>query len=80
MDKLETHGKLKWKKQVSGMWKKGLAAWEEYRNIVRAWQGTTWKAKALLELNLIKEVNNKKRFFKCIKQKEHQGECEPTAE
>lgn len=36
MDKLRTHGKLKWKKSVSGMWRKGLATWEEYSCLSQA--------------------------------------------
>ncbi|GAB0206434.1 mitochondrial enolase superfamily member 1 [Grus japonensis] len=52
------------------MWKKGLATWEEYRNVVRVCRDTTRKAKAQLELNLAKDVkDNKKGFFKYISSK-----------
>ena len=45
----ELLGKLKWKKEVHSMWKKGLATWEEYRNVVRVCRDATRKAKAHLE-------------------------------
>lgn len=41
--------KLKWKKEVYGMWKKGLATWEEYKNTVRVCRDAPRKAKAHLE-------------------------------
>ncbi|GAB0180066.1 mitochondrial enolase superfamily member 1 [Grus japonensis] len=62
--------KLKGKKEVYRMWKKGLAAWEEYRNVVRVCRDATRKAKAHLELNLARDVkDNKKGFFKYISSK-----------
>ncbi|GAB0209615.1 hypothetical protein GRJ2_003427200 [Grus japonensis] len=62
--------KLKGKKEAYRMWKKGLATWEEYRNIVRVCRGTTRKAKAHLELNLARDVkDNKEGFFKYISSK-----------
>ncbi|GAB0207763.1 hypothetical protein GRJ2_003242000 [Grus japonensis] len=62
--------KLKGKKEVYRMWKKGLATWEEYRDVVRECRGATRKAKAHLELNLAGEVkDNKKGFFKYISSK-----------
>ncbi|GAB0208607.1 mitochondrial enolase superfamily member 1 [Grus japonensis] len=62
--------KLKGKKEVYRMWKKGLATWEEYRNVVRICRDATGKAKAHLELNLAGEVkDNKKGFFKYISSK-----------
>ena len=61
--------KLKGNKKVYEMWKKGLTTWEEYRNVVRACRDKTRKAKALLELNLAKEVkDNKKGLFKICQQ------------
>ena len=60
----ELMDKLKGKKKVHEMWKKDLSTWEEYRNVVRACRDAMRKAKALLELNLAKEVyDNKKEFF-----------------
>ncbi|GAB0179374.1 mitochondrial enolase superfamily member 1 [Grus japonensis] len=62
--------KLKGKKEVHRMWKKGLATWEEYRNVVRVCRDATRKAKAYLELNLARDVkDNKKGFFKYISSK-----------
>ncbi|GAB0188533.1 mitochondrial enolase superfamily member 1 [Grus japonensis] len=62
--------KLKGKKKVYRMWKKGLDTWEEYRNVVRVCRDATRKAKAHLELNLARDVKeNKKGFFKYISSK-----------
>ncbi|GAB0204864.1 mitochondrial enolase superfamily member 1 [Grus japonensis] len=62
--------KLKGKKEVYRMWKKGLATWEEYRDVVRECRDATRKAKAHLELNLARDVkDNKKGFFKSISSK-----------
>ncbi|PKU30268.1 glycerol kinase [Limosa lapponica baueri] len=62
--------KLRWKKKVYRMWKKGLATWEKYRNAVRVCKDAMRKAKAHLELNLTWDVkDNKKGFFKYISRK-----------
>ncbi|GAB0205688.1 mitochondrial enolase superfamily member 1 [Grus japonensis] len=62
--------KLKGKKEVYQMWKKGEATWEEYRNVVRVCRDATRKAKAHLELKLARDVkDNKKGFFKYISSK-----------
>ncbi|GAB0202578.1 mitochondrial enolase superfamily member 1 [Grus japonensis] len=62
--------KLEGKKEVYSMWKKGLATWEEYRNVVRVCRDATRKAKTHLELNLARDVkDNKKGFFKYISSK-----------
>ncbi|GAB0183494.1 hypothetical protein GRJ2_000814700 [Grus japonensis] len=62
--------KLKGKKEVSSMWKKGLATWEEYRNVVRVCRNAARQAKAHLELNLARDVKDKKKgFFKYISSK-----------
>ncbi|GAB0186866.1 mitochondrial enolase superfamily member 1 [Grus japonensis] len=53
---------LKGKKEVYRMWKKGLATWEEYRNIVRVCRDATRKAKAPLELKLARDVKDKEDF------------------
>lgn len=42
----------KWKKKFCRVWKRGLATWEEYRNIIRAYRNATRKPKAHLELIL----------------------------
>jgi len=52
------------------MWKEGQAAWEEYKNVVRACGDAMRKAKAHLELNLARDVkDNKKGFSKYISSK-----------
>ncbi|GAB0208357.1 mitochondrial enolase superfamily member 1 [Grus japonensis] len=62
--------KLKGKKEIYRMWKKGLATWDEYRNVVRECMDATRKTKAHLELNLAGDVkDNKKGFFKYISSK-----------
>ncbi|GAB0203414.1 mitochondrial enolase superfamily member 1 [Grus japonensis] len=62
--------KLKGKKEVYRMWKKGMATWEEYRNVVRECRDATRKAKAPLELKLARDVKDKKKgFFKYISSK-----------
>ena len=66
--------KFKQKKEVHSMWKKGLATWEGYRNVVRVCRGATRKAKAHLELNLaVHGKDNKKGFFKFISSKRKTG-------
>ena len=54
------YGKIQME-EVYGMGKRGLAAWEEYRNIVRACRDATRKAKTHLELNLLTEEKDKKK-------------------
>ncbi|GAB0182821.1 mitochondrial enolase superfamily member 1 [Grus japonensis] len=53
--------------EVYQMWKKGLATWEEYRDVVRECRDATRKVEAHLELKLARDVkDNKKSFFKYI--------------
>ncbi|GAB0204618.1 mitochondrial enolase superfamily member 1 [Grus japonensis] len=62
--------KLKRKKEVYRIWRKGAATWEEYRDVIRVCRHETRKAKAHLELNLARDVkDNKKGFFKYISSK-----------
>ncbi|GAB0197889.1 mitochondrial enolase superfamily member 1 [Grus japonensis] len=62
--------KLKGKKEVYRLWKKGLDTWEEYRDVVRECRDATRKAKAYLEIKLVRDVkDNKKGFFKYISSK-----------
>ena len=71
----ELMDKLKGKKKVHEMWKKGLTTWEEYRNVVRAFGDVARKAKAHLELNLAKVIeDNKKGFLKYISSKKKSRE------
>jgi len=66
----ELLAELRQKRKVHGMWKKGQATWEEYRNVVRACRDVKRKAKAHLELKLAGDVkNNKKGFFNYISSK-----------
>ncbi|GAB0184184.1 hypothetical protein GRJ2_000884000 [Grus japonensis] len=61
---------LEGKKEFDSMWKKGMATWEEYRNVVRVCSDATRKAKAQLELKVAGEVkDNEKGFFKYISSK-----------
>lgn len=48
------------------MWKKGQAAWEEYRNLIRVCKDAKRKAKVYLELNLARVVKDIKKGFKSI--------------
>lgn len=70
----ELLAKLRQKKEVYSMWKKGQAA-QEYSSTVRVHRDVTRKAKAHLELDLARDVkDNKKGFFKCINRKRKTGE------
>ncbi|GAB0176076.1 hypothetical protein GRJ2_000072800 [Grus japonensis] len=62
--------KLKQKKEAYRGWKQGQVAWEEYRETVRAARDQVRKAKALIELNLARDVkDNKKSFYKYVSDK-----------
>ncbi|KFO13303.1 hypothetical protein N312_00590, partial [Balearica regulorum gibbericeps] len=66
MDK-ELLDKLKHKKEAYRGWKQGQAAWEEYREIVRAARGQVRNAKALMEFSLAGDVkHNKKSFYSYV--------------
>ncbi|GAB0208055.1 hypothetical protein GRJ2_003271200 [Grus japonensis] len=61
----ELLGKVKPKKEAYRGWKQGQVAWEEYRETVRAARDQVRKAKALIELNLARDVKgNKKSFYR----------------
>lgn len=56
--------KIKGKKKVYEMWKKGLYSWRKCRSVVRACKEVTRKAKAHVELKLAREKkDNKKGVF-----------------
>ncbi|GAB0193583.1 mitochondrial enolase superfamily member 1 [Grus japonensis] len=62
--------KLKHKKEAYRGWKQGQVAWEQYRETVRAARNQVKKAKALIELNLARNVkDNKKSFYRYISDK-----------
>ncbi|GAB0180229.1 mitochondrial enolase superfamily member 1 [Grus japonensis] len=67
--------KLKCRKEVYRGWKQGQVAWEEYREIVRAARDKVRKAKALIELNLARDVkDNKKSFYRYVSDKKRMRE------
>jgi len=51
----------RWKTKVHGMWKEGQSTWEEYRNVVKACRDATRKVKVHLQLNLTRDVKDKKK-------------------
>ena len=61
---------LRGKKGAYKLWKQGHATWEEYRDTVWTCRCGIRKAKAQVELNLMRDVkNNRKTFFWYIGQK-----------
>jgi len=62
--------KLQHKKKAYTGWKQGQVSWEEYREIVQVARDQVWKAKALIELNLARDVkDNKKSFYRYVSDK-----------
>ncbi|KFV20185.1 hypothetical protein N340_14281, partial [Tauraco erythrolophus] len=63
------------KKKAYRGWKQGQVAWEEYREIVRATRDQVRKAKALIELNLARDIKgNKKNFYRYVSDKKRSRE------
>ena len=61
---------LKRKKATHRRWKQGHASWEEYGDAARVCRDGIRKAKAQLELNLARDVKNRKKgFYRCVGQK-----------
>ena len=59
--------KLKHKKEACRGWKQGQTTWEGYRETVRVAREQVRKAKALIELNLARDIKgNKKSFYRYI--------------
>jgi len=52
--------KLKHKKEAYRGWKQGQVAWKEYRETVQAARDQIRKAKALIELNLSRDIGGSK--------------------
>ncbi|GAB0186183.1 mitochondrial enolase superfamily member 1 [Grus japonensis] len=51
-------------------WKQGQVAWEEYRETIQAARDQVRKAKALIELNLARDIKgNKKSFYRYVSDK-----------
>ncbi|GAB0208425.1 mitochondrial enolase superfamily member 1 [Grus japonensis] len=66
----ELLGKVKQKKEAYRGWKQGQVAWEEHRETVRAARDQVRKAKALIELNLARDVKDKKKgFYRYVSEK-----------
>ncbi|GAB0180070.1 mitochondrial enolase superfamily member 1 [Grus japonensis] len=61
--------KLKHKKEAYRGWKQGQVAWEEYRETVQAARDQVRNAKALIELNLARNVKDKKSFYRYVSEK-----------
>ncbi|KFV15714.1 hypothetical protein N339_02762, partial [Pterocles gutturalis] len=71
--------KLKRKKKMHKKWKQGQVSWEEYRDIAQLCRDGVRKAKAQLELNLVKDAkNNKKGFYRYVNQKRKVKESVPA--
>ncbi|KFV19911.1 hypothetical protein N340_04997, partial [Tauraco erythrolophus] len=67
--------KVKHKKEAYREWKKGQVAWEEYRAVVRTTRDQVRKAKALIELNLARDIKgNKKNFYRYVSDKKRSRE------
>ncbi|KFV15150.1 hypothetical protein N340_13388, partial [Tauraco erythrolophus] len=63
------------KKKAYRGWKQGQVAWEEYRAIVRVTRDQVRKAKALIELNLARDIKgNKKNFYRYVSDKKRSRE------
>ncbi|KFV10376.1 hypothetical protein N340_10119, partial [Tauraco erythrolophus] len=63
------------KKKAYRGWKQGQVAEEEYRAIVRATRDQVRKAKALIELNLARDIKgNKKNFYRYVSDKKRSRE------
>lgn len=59
----EPGDKLKHRKQAWRGWKQGKVAWEEYRVPVQAARDLVRKAKALIKLNLSRDVKGSNKIF-----------------
>ncbi|GAB0179532.1 hypothetical protein GRJ2_000418500 [Grus japonensis] len=71
----ELLGKVKQNKEAYRGWKQGQVAWEEYRETVQAARHQVRKAKALVELNLARDVkDNKKSFYRYVSEKKRMRE------
>ncbi|KFV09627.1 hypothetical protein N340_04878, partial [Tauraco erythrolophus] len=63
------------KKKAYRRWKQGQVTWEEHRAIVRANRDQVKKAKALIGLNLARDIKgNKKNFYRYVSDKKRSRE------
>ena len=62
--------KLREKREMDRKWKQGCVFWEKYRAVVCVCRDRTRKAKAQIELKLVRDVkDNKKGFYRYIGRK-----------
>ena len=57
----DPHLKLSEKREMYRKWKQGCVAWEEYKDVVCMGRCKIRKAKAQMELNLVRDVKDNKR-------------------
>ncbi|KFV02207.1 hypothetical protein N340_13570, partial [Tauraco erythrolophus] len=63
------------KKKAYRGWKRGQVAWEEHRVIIQATRDQVRKPKALIELNLVRDIKgNKKNFYRYVSDKKRSRE------
>ena len=71
--------KLREKYRLYQLWKQGRVTWGEYRDAVWTCREGIRKAKAQMELNLVKDVKNKKKgFYRYVGQKRQAKESIPS--
>ncbi|KFW94610.1 hypothetical protein N336_00311, partial [Phalacrocorax carbo] len=62
--------KLKSKRELHRQWKQGQVSWEEYSDAAQLCRDGVRRAKAQLQLNLVRDAkNNKKGFYRYMNQK-----------
>ena len=66
------------KREMYRKWKQGCVFWEEYRAVVRVCRDRIRKAKAQMELNLVRDAtDNKKGFYRYIGRRRQAKESAP---
>ena len=62
-------------------WKQGCVAWEEYSAVAHVCRDRIRKAKAQMEMNLVRDVkDNKKGFYRYIGRRRQAKESSPSEE
>ena len=70
--------RLREKREMYRRWKQGCVSWEEYRAVVRVCRDRIRKAKAQMELNLVRDVkDNKKGFYRYLGRRRQAKESVP---
>ena len=73
--------KLQSKKELHRQWNQGQVSWKEYRDAAQLCRNGVRRAEASLELNLARDAkNNKKGFYRYVKQKRKLKETVPPLE